>query len=175
MISKLDWPHSFLNLFLYVTLSSFITKIRLFKYIHFFTSKNFKFSDKKFWYFSYFCSKYRFRYLLEPPHRGGSNDYPQSMFWRGSSYEYPQSMFWAEMRKIMYTPVNPSLLKKKLAPQTKWQPHPQTVLNGRLLIINVFGRAHLVLFVVLLCSGIRSPLSPCFGSSQCLTFYANFV
>ena len=27
---------------------------------------------------------------------------------RGSSNEYPQSMFLAEIRKIMYTPVNPS-------------------------------------------------------------------
>ena len=27
---------------------------------------------------------------------------------RGSSNEYPQSMFCAEIRKIMYTPVNPS-------------------------------------------------------------------
>ena len=35
-------------------------------------------------------------YSLEPPRRGGSN-------------EYPQSMFWAEIRKIMYTPVNPTL------------------------------------------------------------------
>ena len=35
------------------------------------------------------------RYSLEPPRWGGSN-------------EYPQSMFWAEIRKIMYTPVNPS-------------------------------------------------------------------
>ena len=34
-------------------------------------------------------------YSLEPPRWGGSN-------------EYPQSMFWAEIRKIMYTPVNPS-------------------------------------------------------------------
>ena len=34
-------------------------------------------------------------YSLEPPRRGGSN-------------EYPQSMFLAEIRKIMYTPVNPS-------------------------------------------------------------------
>ena len=33
-------------------------------------------------------------YSLEPPRRGGSN-------------EYPRSMFWAEIRKIMYTPVNP--------------------------------------------------------------------
>ena len=34
-------------------------------------------------------------YSLELPRRGGSN-------------EYPQSMIWAEIRKIMYTPVNPS-------------------------------------------------------------------
>ena len=34
-------------------------------------------------------------YSLEPPLRGGSN-------------EYPQFMFWAEIRKIMSTPVNPS-------------------------------------------------------------------
>ena len=33
-------------------------------------------------------------YSLEPPRRGGSN-------------EYPQSMFWAEIRELMYTPVNP--------------------------------------------------------------------
>ena len=34
-------------------------------------------------------------YSLEPPRQGSSN-------------EYPQSMFWAEIRKISYTPVNPS-------------------------------------------------------------------
>ena len=34
-------------------------------------------------------------YLLEPPWQGGSN-------------EYPQSVFWAEIRKLMYTPVNAS-------------------------------------------------------------------
>ena len=34
-------------------------------------------------------------YSLEPPRRGGSN-------------EYPQSMFSVEIRKIMYTPINPS-------------------------------------------------------------------
>ena len=32
---------------------------------------------------------------LEPPRRGGSN-------------EYPQSMFFSKIREIMYTPVNPS-------------------------------------------------------------------
>ena len=35
-------------------------------------------------------------YSLEPPRRGGSNG-------------YPQSMFLAEIRKIRFTPVNPSL------------------------------------------------------------------
>ena len=39
-------------------------------------------------------------YSLEPPRRGGSN-------------EYSQSMFGAEIRKIMYTPVNPSFTIKK--------------------------------------------------------------
>ena len=34
-------------------------------------------------------------YSLEPPRRGGSN-------------EYPQSMFWGRNKKKMYTPVNPS-------------------------------------------------------------------
>ena len=34
-------------------------------------------------------------YSLEPPRRGGSN-------------EYPQSMFLSKIRKIMFTPVNPS-------------------------------------------------------------------
>ena len=36
-----------------------ITKTRLFKYIENFTSKNWKFSDKKLWYFSYICLKHR--------------------------------------------------------------------------------------------------------------------
>ena len=31
------------------------------------------------WYFSNFCSKHRLWYSLEPPRRGGSNEYPQSM------------------------------------------------------------------------------------------------
>ena len=34
-------------------------------------------------------------YTLEPPQRGGSN-------------EYPQSMFWIENKKNRYTPVNPT-------------------------------------------------------------------
>ena len=34
-------------------------------------------------------------YSLEPPRRGGSN-------------EYPQFMFFSKIIKIMYTPINPS-------------------------------------------------------------------
>ena len=41
--------------------SSNITKTRLFKYIENLTSKNWKFSYKKIWYFSYFCSKAKHR------------------------------------------------------------------------------------------------------------------
>ena len=56
-----------------------ITLTLPFKYIENFTSKNWKFSDKKTLIFFIFllidC-----RYSLEPPRRGGSNEYPQSMF-----------------------------------------------------------------------------------------------
>ena len=41
-----------------------ITKTRLFKYIENLTSKNWKFSDKKLWYFSYCGSKYRLWVLV---------------------------------------------------------------------------------------------------------------
>ena len=42
----------------------FITKTCLFKYTETFTTTNWKFSDKKFWYFSYFCSKHRLWVLV---------------------------------------------------------------------------------------------------------------
>ena len=41
------------------TINVYIMKICLFKYTENFTTKNWKFSDKKFWYFTYFCSKHR--------------------------------------------------------------------------------------------------------------------
>ena len=41
-----------------------------------FTTKKWNFSDKKFWYFSYFCSKHRLWVFVST----GSNKYPQSMF-----------------------------------------------------------------------------------------------
>ena len=56
--------------------------------------KKWKFSDKIF-IFHISAQNIDCGYSLEPPRRGGSN-------------EYPQSMFWTEIRKIMYTPVNPS-------------------------------------------------------------------
>ena len=69
------------SLFIYGCLPwIFITKTRLFKYNEKFTNqKEKKNADKKLWYFSYTCSKHRL-YSLEPPRRGGSNEYPQSMF-----------------------------------------------------------------------------------------------
>ena len=89
-----------------------ITKTRLFKY-----TKNFITSD----IFHISALNIDCGYSLEPPRLGGSNEYPQSMFWAvirkimytpvnprwGGSNEYSQSMFWAVIRKIMYTPVNP--------------------------------------------------------------------
>ena len=67
-----------------------ITKTRLFKYIENFTTKKGIFSDKKFWYFSYFFSKHRLWILVRKSRRGGSN-------------EYQQSMSFSKIRKIMYT------------------------------------------------------------------------
>ena len=60
-----------------------------------FTTKKWKFSDKNPDNFHISAQNIDCGYSLEPPRRGGSN-------------EYPQSMFWAEIRKIMHTPVNPS-------------------------------------------------------------------
>ena len=53
------------------------------------------FSDKNSDMFQISAQNIDCGYSLEPPRRGGSN-------------EYPQSLFLAEIRKIMYTPVNPS-------------------------------------------------------------------
>ena len=58
-----------------------ITKTRLFKYIENFTSKNWKFSEKILWFFFHISAQnIDYGYSLEPPRRGGSNEYPQSMF-----------------------------------------------------------------------------------------------
>ena len=58
-----------------------ITKTRLFKYIETFTSRNLNFSDKKNSnIFHISAQNIDCWYSLEPPRRGGSNEYPQSMF-----------------------------------------------------------------------------------------------
>ena len=56
-----------------------ITKTRLFKYIENFTTKNWKFSDKNSNIFHISVQNIDCVYSLEPPRRGGSNEYPQSM------------------------------------------------------------------------------------------------
>ena len=45
--------------------------------------------------FNVFAQDIHCWYTLEPPRRGGSN-------------EYPQCMFWIKNKKIRYTPANPS-------------------------------------------------------------------
>ena len=61
----------------------------------FYHQKNENFQIKNSDIFHIFAPNIDCGYSLEPPRRGGYN-------------EYPQSLFWAEIRKIMYTPVNPS-------------------------------------------------------------------
>ena len=61
-------------------LKATITKTRLFKYTENFTTKQRKFSDKNSDFFFLFLLKTDCGYSLEPPRRGGSNEYPQSMF-----------------------------------------------------------------------------------------------
>ena len=73
----------------------FITKTSLFKYTENFTTKNENFQIKNSDMFLVSAQNIDCGYSLEPPRRGGSN-------------EYPQSMFWADIRNTMYTPVNPS-------------------------------------------------------------------
>ena len=58
----------------------FITKTSLFKYIENFTTKKGKFSDKNSDIFQISAQNKDCGYPLEPPRRGGSNEYPQSMF-----------------------------------------------------------------------------------------------
>ena len=57
-----------------------ITKTRLFKYIEHFITKSWKFSYKNSNIFHIAAPNIDCGYSLEPPRRGGSNEYPQSMF-----------------------------------------------------------------------------------------------
>ena len=96
-----------------------ITKTCLFKYTENFTTKKWKFTDKKSIIFFIFLLKnidcgYSLEpprllknidcgYSLEPPRWGGSNEYPQSMFLSRNTHNL---CFWAEIRKKVY-PCNP--------------------------------------------------------------------
>ena len=60
--------------------SLYITKTHLFKYIENFTTKNWKCSDKNSHIFHISAQNIDCGYSLEPPRRGGSNEYPQFMF-----------------------------------------------------------------------------------------------
>ena len=58
----------------------FITKTSLFKYTEHYTIKKWKFSDKNSDIFYISAQNIDCGYSLELPLRGGSNEYPQSMF-----------------------------------------------------------------------------------------------
>ena len=66
----------------------------------FFDCKNENFHWKKFDIFLIFAQNIDCGYTLEPPQRGGSN-------------EYPQSMFWSKNKKNRYTPAYPSFAIKQ--------------------------------------------------------------
>ena len=68
-----------------------ITKTRLFKYTENFTTKKWKFSDKKSYIFHISGQNINCGYSLESPRRGGSNEYQQSKFLSRNKkkYKYP--------------------------------------------------------------------------------------
>ena len=70
-------------------------------------NENLNFQLKIFFIFLIFAQNIDCGYTLEPLRRGGSNEYPQSMFWRGGSNEHPKSMFWSKNKKNKYTPAYP--------------------------------------------------------------------
>ena len=50
--------------------------------------KNVNFQMKKYNVFLIFAQNIDCGYMLEPPHRGGSNEYPRSMFWSKNKKKY---------------------------------------------------------------------------------------
>ena len=71
------------------------TPIKIYWTFHHQKLKNFRQKKKKMIFFIFLLKNIGCGYPSEPPRRGGSN-------------EYPQSMFWTEIRKIMYILGNPS-------------------------------------------------------------------
>ena len=62
------------------TANPHILQTHLFKYIENFATQNWKVSDKNSDIFHIFAKNIDCGYSLEPPCRGGSNEYPQAMF-----------------------------------------------------------------------------------------------
>ena len=78
------------------SISKYHNKNLSMQYTGFFSaSKIENFIGKKFDIFLIFAQNIDCGYTLEPPRRGGSN-------------EYPQSMFWSKNKKNRYTPAYPS-------------------------------------------------------------------
>ena len=78
-----------------------ITKTRLFKYVENSISKNWKFSDKKTPIFFHISAQnIDCGYSLEPPRRGGSNEYPQSMFLSKNNVYTCKSQFYNITRQL---------------------------------------------------------------------------
>ena len=71
-----------------------ITKTRLFKYSKHFTIKQWNFQMKNSSSFHISAQNIDCGFSLEPPRRGGSN-------------KYTQSMFWVDIWRIMHTPCKP--------------------------------------------------------------------
>ena len=76
---RLVWTFG-IRILKFLPIKFYITKTGLFKYTENFTTKKWKFSDKKSDIFHISTQNIDCGYSLEPPRRGGSNEYPQSMF-----------------------------------------------------------------------------------------------
>ena len=68
------------------------TPVQIYRKFHLQKLKNLQIKNSDIFYIS--AQNIDCGYSLEPPRRGGSN-------------EYPQSIFWTEIRKKMYNPANP--------------------------------------------------------------------
>ena len=76
-------------------------KIRLFKHIEHFTTKNWKYSDKNPDIFHISAQNIDCGYSFESPRRGGSNEYPQSMFFsrnkQNNAYPYKPQFYYMKV------------------------------------------------------------------------------
>ena len=107
-----------------------ITKTRLFKYIENFTFKNWKFSDKNSDIVHISAQNIDCGYSLEPPQRGGSNEYPQSMFLRKNKKKY--------VCKPLFYCIKWGLRRSKYLGVFSWWWHRKTALrDGGVFLISL--------------------------------------